>query len=245
MSNALRQIGRFSLVVLVAGFAPAASAIGLSGAAPDASPGATPNASRATVQAAAETATPAALQQWVDEAARSYRVAEEDSRIGKAIEADAAKLSAGRFVWKADHVTSGPVEIVVSLSAQRAYVFRDRRLIAVSTVSTGRPGNRTPTGTFPILQKNREHFSNLYNNAPMPNMQRLTWDGVALHAGVIPNGPASHGCVRLPMEFSNRLFGVTRIGSVVHVVADEPASEMVALAHAEAVATARQARRRG
>lgn len=245
MSNVLRQIGRFSLVALVAGFAPAASAIGLSGAAGDVAPGAAPHASRATVQAAAETVDPAALQHWVDEAARSYHVAEEDSRVGKAIETDAAKLSAGRFVWQADHVASGPVDIVVSLSAQRAYVFRDRRLIAVSTVSTGRPGHRTPTGTFPILQKNREHYSNLYNDAPMPNMQRMTWDGVALHAGAIPNGPASHGCVRLPMEFSRRLFETTRIGSVVHVVADAPASEMAALDHAEAAAAARDARRRG
>jgi lipoprotein-anchoring transpeptidase ErfK/SrfK len=243
MSNALRQIGRFSLIALVVGFAPAASAIGRAGAAtPDADPAASPTASRATLQAVAETADPGAIQSFVDQAVETHRVAVEDRRIGRQIEAEASALRPGRFVWKADHVQSGPMSIVVSLSAQRAYVFRDRRLVAVSTVSTGRATHRTPTGTFPILQKNRDHFSNIYDNAPMPNMQRLTWDGVALHAGVIPGYPASHGCVRLPMEFSRLLFGATKMGEIIHVIADTPTSEMRALEHAEAAQAAREAR---
>ena len=243
MSNALRQMGRFSLIALVVGFTPAASAIGRAGtASPGSDPAASPTASRATHQAVAETADPDAIQSFVDQAVATHRVAVEDRRIGKQIEADASKLRPGRYVWKADHVQSGPMAIVVSLSAQRAYVFRDRRLVAVSTVSTGRATHRTPTGTFPILQKNREHFSNLYNNAPMPNMQRLTWDGVALHAGVIPGYPASHGCVRLPMEFSRLLFGATRMGEIIHVVADTPSSEMRALEHAEAAQAIRETR---
>ncbi len=243
MSNALRQIGRFSLVALVVGFAPAASAIGRSGGAtPDADPAASPTASRATLQAAAETADPQALQSFIDQAVETHRVAVEDRRIGRQIEADAAGLRPGRYVWKADHVQSGPMSIVVSLSAQRAYVFRDRRLIGVSTVSTGRATHRTPTGTYPILQKNRDHYSNIYDNAPMPNMQRMTWDGIALHAGVIPGYPASHGCVRLPMEFSRLLFAATKMGEIVHVVADTPSSEMAALEHAEAAQVVREAR---
>ena len=91
---------------------------------------------------------------------------------------------------------------MVSIPQQRAYVYRGGTLIGVTTVSTGRPGHDTPTGRFEILEKRREHFSNLYNNAPMPFMQRLTWDGIALHAGQIPGRPASHGCVRLPLEFA-------------------------------------------
>ena len=184
----------------------------------------------------------AAIQSFVDQAVETHRVAAEDRRIGKQIEADASKLRPGRYIWKADHVQSGPMAIVVSLEAQRAYVFRDRRLVAVSTVSTGRATHRTPTGTFPILQKNRDHYSNIYDNAPMPNMQRMTWDGVALHAGVIPGYPASHGCVRLPMEFSRLLFGATKMGEIVHVVADTPPSEMRALEHAEAAQAVREAR---
>lgn len=243
MSNALRQIARFSLIAVVVGFSPAASAIGRSATATqNVDPAASPGASRATLQAVTETADPAAVQQWVDQAVEAHHEAEEGRRIGRQIEADAARLTPGRFVWKADHIRSGPVAIVVSLEAQRAYVFRDRQLIAVSTVSSGRATHRTPTGTFPILQKNRDHYSNIYDNAPMPNMQRLTWDGVALHAGAIPGYPASHGCVRLPMEFSRLLFAATKMGEIIHVVGDTPPSEMDALTYAEAAQATREAR---
>ena len=91
-----------------------------------------------------------------------------------------------------------------------------------TAVSTGRPGHTTPTGSFEILQKRREHYSNLYNNAPMPFMQRLTWDGIALHAGQIPGRPASHGCVRLPLEFARLLFGATQMGGRVHIIDASP-----------------------
>lgn len=110
--------------------------------------------------------------------------------------------------------------VVVSLPEQRAHVYRNGVRIGVSTISSGKPGNETPTGVFPILQKKRMHHSNLYNDAPMPFMQRLTWDGIALHAGRIPGEPASHGCVRLPLEFSKLLFDATEHGVIV-VIADE------------------------
>jgi hypothetical protein len=108
---------------------------------------------------------------------------------------------------------------VVSIPDQLAYVYRNGILIGRSTVSTGRSGHKTPTGVFHILEKQVKHFSSKYNNAPMPNMERLTWDGIALHAGNLPGYPASHGCVRLPLEFSRLLYTVTSKGTTV-VIAD-------------------------
>ena len=134
-----------------------------------------------------------------------------------------ATLSPGEFVWQPERSPAGEVEIVVSIPLQRAYVYRGGTLIGVTTVSTGRPGHRTPTGKFDILEKHARHFSNKYNNAPMPYMQRLTWDGIALHAGQIPGRPASHGCVRLPLAFARELFAVTAVGASVHVVEQAPA----------------------
>ena len=143
-------------------------------------------------------------------------------------------LEAGEFVWQPELASSGPVEMVVSIPLQIAYVYRGGTLIGVTTVSTGRRGHATPTGAFPILQKRREHYSNLYNNAPMPFMQRLTWDGIALHAGRIPGYPASHGCVRLPLAFARHLFGATELGGVVHIVDSSPdATSALAVARGE------------
>ncbi len=132
------------------------------------------------------------------------------------------QLKPGEFEWmpSAQFASSAPVMVVVSLRDQRAYVYRDGERIAVSTVSSGKPGNETPTGVFPILQKKKMHHSNLYDDAPMPFMQRLTWDGIALHAGRIPGRPASHGCVRLPKEFAKDLFAITKHGQTVVVSED-------------------------
>jgi lipoprotein-anchoring transpeptidase ErfK/SrfK len=137
-------------------------------------------------------------------------------------------LDPGEFVWHPETAPPGSVEIVVSLPLQVAYVYRAGSLIGVSTVSTGKPGYDTPTGTFTILEKKRDHRSNLYD-APMPFMQRLTWDGIALHAGAIPGEPASHGCVRLPDEFARKLFAETRLGATVHIVDEVPDSPAAAL----------------
>lgn len=124
-------------------------------------------------------------------------------------------LAPGEYLWMPELAPQGPLLVLVSLPEQLAYVYRNGVRIGVSTVSTGRPGYETPTGVFTILEKRREHYSNLYDNAPMPFMQRLTWDGVALHAGALPGYPASHGCVRLPRVFAEKLFAVTRSGSTV------------------------------
>ncbi len=142
-----------------------------------------------------------------------------------ALAVEAGALEPGQFVWQPERATEGAVEIVVSVPLQRAYVYRGGILIGVSTVSTGRQGHETPTGSFAILEKRREHYSNLYNNAPMPFMQRLTWDGIALHAGEIPGRPASHGCVRLPLAFARHLFAVTQVGAAVHVLPLAPTAE--------------------
>ena len=132
-------------------------------------------------------------------------------------------LRPGEFVWHPEIAPAGPIVVVVSLDEQRVYVYRNGIAIAVSTISSGKRGHETPTGVFTILQKNKDHRSNLYNNAPMPYMQRLTWDGIALHGGALPGYPASHGCVRLPQAFAQKLFAETRTGDTV-VVADAKGS---------------------
>lgn len=127
-------------------------------------------------------------------------------------------LKAGQFVWdEADAFDGTNVTVVVSLPLQRLHVYRGGVLIAASTVSTGKEGKETPIGEYPILQKKVFHRSNLYDSAPMPFMQRLTWDGIALHAGANPGHPASHGCVRMPKAFAEKLYGATSVGAVVYV----------------------------
>ncbi len=112
--------------------------------------------------------------------------------------------------------------IVVSIPSQKLFAFKDGKLWDSSDVSTGKPGNDTPTGVFPILQKKVQHRSTLYDDAPMPFMQRLTWDGIALHAGRVPGYPASHGCIRLPKAFAEELYGITSHSSTIVIVSDEP-----------------------
>jgi len=134
-------------------------------------------------------------------------------------------LKPGHWVWRPELAAAGPVEIVVSLPLQIAYVYRGGTLIGAATVSTGMPGYDTPVGRFNILQKRKEHYSNIYDNAPMPFMQRLTWDGIALHAGAIPGEPASRGCVRLPKTFAAKLYAATGLGATVLIVDDAPSPE--------------------
>lgn len=142
---------------------------------------------------------------------------------GVAVAGEAATLGPNKFVW-ADGASMQPVSVVISIADQKAYVYRGEKLIAASTVSTGKDGKETPVGVFPILQKEESHKSNLYDSAPMPFMQRLTWDGVAIHAGNNPGFPASHGCIRVPTAFAKKLFAVTSVGSMVEVT-DLPAGE--------------------
>lgn len=121
-----------------------------------------------------------------------------------------------------------PMTIIVSLRNQKAHIYRGMSLITTTSVSTGKPGHATKAGVYSILEKRRRHYSNLYNGAPMPFMQRLTWTGTALHAGVVPGYPASHGCIRLPRSFAPKLFKMTQVGAQVVVanstVAPKPIS---------------------
>ena len=126
----------------------------------------------------------------------------------------------GEYVWQPAVAPSGPLVIVVNLPLQQLHVYRNGVRIGASSISSGKPGHETPVGLFTILQKEAEHYSNVYDNAPMPWMQRLTWDGVALHAGRLPGHPASHGCIRLPDAFAKALFATTRAGDVV-IVTDQ------------------------
>ena len=116
----------------------------------------------------------------------------------------------------------GPLLVVVSIDDQRLALYANGELIERSAVSTGVPGHPTPMGIFSIIQKNRYHRSNIYSGAPMPFMQRITWSGVALHAGIVPGRPASHGCIRLPNEFAAKLWGMTRLGARVVVTRRQP-----------------------
>lgn len=129
-------------------------------------------------------------------------------------------LKHGEYLWAPEMSPEGPVLVVVSLATQRAIVYRNGVPIGVSTVSTGKKGYETPTGVFTILQKHVVHKSSLYDDAPMPFMQRLTWRGIALHAGSLPGFPASHGCIRLPLGFAKLLYGVTKLGLTVVITND-------------------------
>lgn len=134
-----------------------------------------------------------------------------------AIEEAAATLAPNRFVWN-DVPGEDSVTVEVNIGEQRAYVYRGGQMIGAATVSTGKDGKETPSGTFTILQKKVDHRSNLYDAAPMPFMQRLTWDGVAIHAGRNPGFPASHGCIRVPAGFAKKLYEVTTLGTEVTVI---------------------------
>ncbi len=138
------------------------------------------------------------------------------------------QLKKGEFLWMGEAVSTGPVVMVVSITEQRAYVYRNGVLIGATTVSTGRPGHLTPVGVFTVLQKQKEHRSTIYDGAPMPYMERLTWGGVALHAGGLPGYPESHGCIHLPSEFARRLFDISPNGMTVVIGNEASAPERVA-----------------
>ena len=106
----------------------------------------------------------------------------------------------------------GLLSVIISIDKQQLTLYSDGQPIARSRVSTGVPGHPTPTGVFSVIQKDRWHHSNIYSNAPMYFMQRITWSGVAMHEGVVPNHPASHGCIRLPGAFARQMWGITRLG---------------------------------
>ncbi len=140
---------------------------------------------------------------------------------GRPVQQLTSEFKNGDYVWQPEISPAGPVVIIVSLPAQRMYVYRNGVRIGVSTVSSGKKGHATPTGIFTILQKKVRHESNIYKGAQMPHMQRLTWTGIAMHAGHLPGYPASHGCVRLPTDFAEKLYSVTGNGTSVIITDDK------------------------
>jgi hypothetical protein len=128
-------------------------------------------------------------------------------------------LRPGEYWWNGKVSPTGPVIALVSIPLQTMHVYRNGILIGRTTVSTGTKGHDTPSGVFTILEKKEKHYSKKYDNAPMPNMQRLTWTGIAMHSGNLPGYPASHGCIRMPYDFSKLLFGSTAKGCTV-VISD-------------------------
>ncbi|MCY6381082.1 L,D-transpeptidase [Hoeflea prorocentri] len=128
----------------------------------------------------------------------------------------ATDLKPGEWLWYPERSLYGPVTVIVSLSDQLAFVYRNGIRIGVTTVSSGRPGFETPTGVFMIFKKEKLHLSKKYDNAPMPDSQ-FFFGGAALHAGGLPGYPSSHGCVHLPTEFAALLFEVTHDGTPVIV----------------------------
>lgn len=121
----------------------------------------------------------------------------------------------GKFTWIDENASVN--HIVVSLADQSLYAYNGTELVAYSNISSGKPGHETPTGTFTVSQKDVDHHSNLYENAPMPFYMRLTDGGVGLHAGFIPGYPASHGCVRLPMGMARELYQHVQSGTPVEI----------------------------
>ena len=128
---------------------------------------------------------------------------------------DKTGMKPGEFIWASSIPKEGETKVVVDLVTQMAYVFRGDALVGASTISSGKEGKETPLGIWPVLQKQKFHRSRKYDNAPMPFMQRLDSYGIALHGGNNPGYPASHGCVRLPLKFAEKLYSLTKVGSVV------------------------------
>jgi hypothetical protein len=118
----------------------------------------------------------------------------------------------------------GPLVIAISINKQNLKVYDANGFFAESPISTGMAGHPTPTGVFSVIQKQKLHHSNIYSGAPMPFMQRITWSGIAIHAGVLPGYPASHGCIRMPMAFAVKMYGWTKMGARVVVTPGELSS---------------------
>jgi lipoprotein-anchoring transpeptidase ErfK/SrfK len=168
------------------------------------------------VLATSVVATPARALETV-EAQMQATDAASQARIDMADAFGSKELKPGQYVWREVPESAGPQRVVVSLSDQMAYLYRGNTLVAVSTISSGKPGRDTPIGIFSVLDKRPMYRSKKYDNAPMPWMQRIDQYGIALHAGYNPGVPASHGCVRLPPAFAKKLYSVTGVGTPVYI----------------------------
>jgi lipoprotein-anchoring transpeptidase ErfK/SrfK len=174
----------------------------------------------AAVMAAAAPAD-AALYYWRDSDPALSRFAEPPQRLRPPQRARRAPKKQETKVKETTVHPQMPLVIAVSIGSQRVKIYDANGLFAEAPVSTGMPGHPTPMGVFSVIEKDRYHHSNIYSGAPMPFMQRITWGGVALHAGVLPGYPASHGCIRMPPEFATKMWGWTKMGARVFVTPSE------------------------
>jgi L,D-transpeptidase-like protein len=166
--------------------------------------------------AALTPATPAsALETW--EAKLEATDAASQARVDRFEAFGPKRIRPGQYLWRDVPDAAGPERVVISLSDQLAYVYRGDTLMAVAAISSGKDEKPTPTGIFSVLDKKPFYRSKKYDNAPMPFMQRIDNYGVALHGGYNPGVPASHGCIRLPVAFAKKLYGVTGIGTPVMI----------------------------
>jgi hypothetical protein len=153
---------------------------------------------------------------WIDHTFRpKHQYRHKKSDVPRKDQSDASSKGALKAAAK------GPLQIIISISDQRISLYDNGVLIARSSVSTGVKNHPTPLGVFSVISKSRFHRSNIYSNAPMPYMQRITWSGIALHAGILPGYPASHGCIRLTNDFAVRLWHLTKRGTRVIVARDD------------------------
>lgn len=128
---------------------------------------------------------------------------------------DTADLKPNEYIWNPGASSTGPVGMIVDLRNQMLYVYRGGKQIGRSAASTGIKSHPTAPGTFTILTKNLTYHSRKYHEASMPYMERLTWDGMAIHGGNNPGRPSSHGCVHVPLDFAKKLYGITTKGDTV------------------------------
>src|SRR5882762_8112462 len=161
----------------------------------------------------------AALYYWQDSEPGFYQAAPPTQARRQKMRPHSGKKDATEK--EAGAKPQGPLIIAVSIGKQRVKVYDARGVFAEAPVSTGMAGHSTPMGVFSVIQKHRLHHSNIYSDAPMPYMQRITWSGVAMHAGVLPGYPASHGCIRMPMAFAVKMWNWTRMGARVVVTPGE------------------------
>ncbi len=124
-------------------------------------------------------------------------------------------LKPGEYKWVADMPSSGDAKVIIDTLTQRFYVYQGDKLVGISTISSGKKGKETPLGFWKVFMKKKLGYSRKYDNAPMPYMQMYDEKGIAFHAGPNPGYPASHGCVRLPKAFAEKLFGLTKVGTEV------------------------------
>ncbi len=155
--------------------------------------------------------------EWVPQNNTRQRLSNRSRQAPK----QAAGKGGSKQAEKAAPPPPGPHLLIVSIKSQRITLYANGKQAAASPISSGTPQNPTPHGVFSIIQRNRHHRSNIYSGAPMPYMQRLTWSGIALHQGVLPGRPASHGCIRLPESFANFLWNTTKMNTRVIVSRDD------------------------